>query len=272
MLDSKESSALRKVLIFRMYFYLVMRQPVQLPRPREDKNRWIHLFSGKRTKIHKKNSQRQFWIFLSLITILKVVKMISEIFLIDVFVWIRRIISFAVCRGAAMLAVETERPCWERNALLIRLDIRGMGGDGSGVYVQCDAERGDNEACPPLQTFHAISAICCPDCASSSSPMTNWLAACFLSFGLSLWISMCSSSTSVFVSFISFSYSPSYSKCHQSALSPVKTQGVWGGGCGGTDQLMTFMKGRRNRDYSSGPWWASSFSSSRQIIAVPWQL
>lgn len=43
--------------------------------------------------------------------------------------------------------MEMERPCWERNALLIRLDIRGMGGDGSGVYVQCDAERGDNEAC-----------------------------------------------------------------------------------------------------------------------------
>lgn len=27
---------------------------MQLPRPCEDKNRWIHVFSGKRTKIQKR--------------------------------------------------------------------------------------------------------------------------------------------------------------------------------------------------------------------------
>lgn len=69
---------------------------------------------------------------------------------------------------------------------------RRQGGEGSGGDVLCDAERGDNEAClslphiPPSQHFHAISAICCPDCASSTVPMTNWLAARPLSSGLSL--------------------------------------------------------------------------------------
>lgn len=88
--------------------------------------------------------------------------------------------------------MEAKGSCWERNAPLIRLDARGTGGEGSGGDVLCDAERGDNEAClslphiPPSQHFHAISAICCPDCASSTVPMTNWLAARPLSSGLSL--------------------------------------------------------------------------------------
>lgn len=178
-----------------------------------------------------------------------------------------------MCWGSALLTVEAKRPCWERNAPLIRLDARGTGGEGSGGDVLCDAERGDNEAClslphiPPSQHFHAISAICCPDCALSTVPMTNWLAARPLSSGLSLWISMCSSSTPVFVFFISFPYSLSLSKSRQSPHSQVKTpRGAF------ADQLMTFTKGQRNGDYSSGPWWASSSSSSGQIMAVPWHL
>lgn len=39
-----------QVLSFRIRFYLVMRHIVQLLRLREDKKRWIHLFSGKRKK------------------------------------------------------------------------------------------------------------------------------------------------------------------------------------------------------------------------------
>lgn len=121
-----------------------------------------------------------------------------------------------------------------------------------GVDVPCDAERGDNEPClslphsPLPSTFHAISAICCPDCASSSAPMTKWLAALPLSSGLSLWISMCFSSTSPFLRIVSFISFPSFilslflSKSPQSARSQVmmpRERGAF------ADQLMTFTKG-----------------------------
>lgn len=158
--------------------------------------------------------------------------MIWKIFLIVVFVKIWRIISFVACWGSALLTVEAKRPCWERNAPLIRLDARGTGSEGSGGDVLCDAERGDNEAClslphiPPPQQFHVVSAICCPDCASSTVPMTNWLAAHPLSSGLSLWISMCSSSTSVFVFFTSFPYSPSL---QIPSISPQSSEDAKGG-------------------------------------------
>lgn len=62
----------------------------------------------------------------------------------------------------------------------------------------------------PPQHFHAICAICLPNWAPSTVPVNIWLAALRLSSGLSLWISMCSSSTSrsppivYFISFPSF--------------------------------------------------------------------
>lgn len=88
-----------------------------------------------------------------------------------------------------------------------------------------------------------------------------------LSSGLSLWISMCSSSTSLFLPTVFFISFPSLSKSLQSAQSQVKMpRGAF------TDELMTFSKGQRNRDYSSGSWWASSSSSSWRMMEAPWHL
>lgn len=75
----------------------------------------------------------------------------------------------------------------------------------------------------PPKHFHAICAICHPNCAPSTVPVNIWLAALRLSSGLSLWISMCSSSTSLslpIVYFISFpSFILSLPKSPQSARS-----------------------------------------------------
>lgn len=127
---------------------------------------------------------------------------------------------------------------------------------------------------PSLQ-FHSISAICCSDCFSSTVPVTNWLAALPLPSGLSLWMSMCSSSASLFLPIVFFLI---FFFFHHSRLfpNPLNQPGVkWRsrGDVGAfADQLMTFSKGQKNRDYSSGSWWDSSSSSSGWIMPALWRL
>lgn len=68
-----------------------------------------------------------------------------------------------------------------------------LDGDARGGRVVGDVmQRGANKLCltvphPPCpHRCHAISAICCSDCASSTFPLTKWLAALPLPSGSSL--------------------------------------------------------------------------------------
>lgn len=133
-------------------------------------------------------------------------------------------------RGSELLTLDAERRCWEQCTVL-RWEARCMGDNGEGELM-CHVMQREvimslvfalHTLLTPPKHFHAICAICHPNCAPSTVPVNIWLAALRLSSGLSLWISMCSSSTSLslpIVYFISFpSFILSLPKSPQSARS-----------------------------------------------------